>query len=146
MTDYRFVAADAEGNRFVLPEPTVEDLQNGSGGGGNTVTINTSTCNVGDAVYIRSANTASPAYQDGSINGAEHRCIGFVTDTNEVTTQGEIENASWSLTPGDRYFLNNSPGEITNTPSSTGWLVPVGIAKTTTTLIIELKSSIYQGA
>lgn len=44
----------------------------------------------------------------------------------QYTTNGPVVNLSWSLNPGDRYFLDTNGG-ITLTPVS-GWLVQLGTA------------------
>lgn len=54
----------------------------------------------------------------------------------ECVLAGKIYNSGWGLTPGARYFLTTG-GQITSTPTTSGYLHEVGTAEKTDTLLIN---------
>jgi hypothetical protein len=97
-----------------------------------------------DAVYISAADNVSKADNDAG-SGASH-VIGFakstVSDTDPVVVQkAGVMSGFSSLTAGDRYFLSNTAGAISNSvPTGSGAvIVQVGYAKNTTDLDIMIQ-------
>ena len=133
----RFVISDENGHRRVLDDPNVADLTTSG-----LASVNTAAADVGDAVYLASNNAVGQAHQDVTANSVEADVVGFVESVNVVRIEGEITVAGWGLTPTGRYYLSSTPGQITTTPPTTGWLVPVGYAKTANTLVIKYERSV----
>jgi hypothetical protein len=105
--------------------------------------ICTASESVGDAVYVVGAGTVSSA-NNSAIGTA--KVIGFIVSKSsptacKVRTQGEIAGLS-GLTSGDLYFLDSTNGAITKTVPTAGILALVGIASSTTSLIIDIKEYI----
>ena len=96
---------------------------------------------VGDAVYISVADTVAKADNDGANT---YPVIGFIISKSAPTTclvQYIGEAAIFvGLTVGARYYLSDVPGAITTTaPTASGKRVqPMGFAKNTTTLVIQV--------
>jgi len=70
------------------------------------------------------------------------RVAGFATNTTaigftcEYRPDGIIEGLS-GLIPGSIYYLSLTPGQITQTPPSTGYIAPIGQALTSSKLEIK---------
>jgi hypothetical protein len=71
------------------------------------------------------------------------RVIGLANSTQAkgipaiIQLAGEIENLAWNLVAGEVYYLA-SGGEISLTPPDTGFVQRIGVAKTSTILVINL--------
>lgn len=96
-----------------------------------------------DQVALANANASGTmrfiGFASAAINNA---ATGSVTTQGALTgTTGEwdaVTGQSGGLTPGSVYFLSNATaGNITSTAPSTGWLVRVGVAISTTTMLID---------
>jgi hypothetical protein len=91
--------------------------------------------------YISNVNTIMTA----SSNNITHcnKVIGFIIETKsqgeivKIKNQGELINTSWNLISGNVYYLGNGGG-ITNITPTNGFIQKVGIAKNSTTLLIDL--------
>lgn len=99
------------------------------------------TVDVLDVVYLISPNTIEEADNDGA---STYLVVGAVVEkptstTAKVQYSGEIVGYS-GLTPGETYYLSDTPGEITITPPSTTGqrLQKVGFAKNATTLVLMI--------
>lgn len=114
----------------------------------------TSALSAGQIVYASGDNTCDLAKAD-AIGTA--RPIGFVKDnsiptsaTGAIQTDGVLSLTDWTaatgsttLTPGSVYYLSNSTaGKITSTPPTSGYVVEVGIALSSTELDIDIKPPI----
>jgi len=98
---------------------------------------------LGDVVRVSGESIASKAIASGSDPAA--MAIGLVSAALEIQTSGPFTNDAWSLTPGEVYYLSaTEPGGITSTrPQATGdYIVIVGFASATTTLVISIHHAI----
>lgn len=89
------------------------------------------------SVYEKAIATASNTAQVVGV-------VSQVIDVNnfEIALSGEITNNGWSLVPGGTYYLSSTTsGEITLTePDVVGQVnVQVGVARTTTSLYVDIK-------
>jgi hypothetical protein len=55
-----------------------------------------------------------------------------------VQIGGPVQEPSWSWTPNLPIFVGIN-GQLTQTPPTTGWLLEIGVADTTTKIIVEPK-------
>lgn len=83
---------------------------------------------VGDAVYITDTNKVDKA---SASSIATSKCIGFVQEFDvdglaTITLAGPA-NIVVGLQSGDRYFLSETPGQITQTPPTTSGSVIVHV-------------------
>jgi len=96
----------------------------------------------GDFVYIQTDGTVmlADATLSPSLCGiaTESKLAGELT---KVLTQGRYINLSWSLTPGQIYYLRDN-GDMSLTPPLTGWNIEVGTAITTTGIQLDIAKSI----
>lgn len=121
------------------------------GGGGNGVELDSTageTLVIGDALYIAADGKAYKAQADAE---ATSKVIGYsntaasVDEAIKIVTNGSITKAGWSLVVGDSYYLSPyTAGAITSVPTTTTghYLVPAGIANTSTQLAINLQSRV----
>jgi len=72
-----------------------------------------------------------------------------VGGTATIVTEGALRLTDWTdvigaalLTVGTKYYLDATPGKLTSTPPSSGWLQLVGTAITTTDLDLEIERAI----
>lgn len=101
-----------------------------------------------DIVYVSAAGTVNLARAD---NATTQRAFGIApaaiasAGTGAILTVGIVTSTGWGLTAGSIYYLSPTvAGGITTTaPSSAGqYIVPVGIALSTTQLMFHPKASI----
>lgn len=102
----------------------------------------------GDVVYISTgagndgARTAGEAYRAQSDIDERIEVIGFAkqtviaSNTLAVAILG-LSTQHSGLTTGATQYLSTTPGQLTETTPTTNWLVPVGIAKSSTEIIIN---------
>lgn len=92
----------------------------------------------GDVVFVQLNGTLAiaDATTQSDVNGfvLETKSIGEIVP---VRTGGKYINNAWSLTPGRIYYLSVN-GTIDSSPPSTGWVVQLGRAITSTGLNIEI--------
>jgi len=116
-----------------------------TGGGGSTVegSFSGATVSVGDAVYVSSSGTVSPADATSPIglNFNIGICVAKPAPaTATVRFAGEAAVFLGTLTAGNTYFVAKVAGQITNNVSTyiTGDAIQiVGVAKDANTLIIN---------
>jgi len=117
-----------------------------SGGGGSVEgTFLGATVGVGDAVYVSASGTVAPA--DASPPTGQLLTIGIciakpLPSTATVQYAGEAAVFGGTLTAGNIYYLDTTPGQITNSVAghSTGDTIQiVGVAKDSNTLVINPK-------
>ena len=101
----------------------------------------TATEAVADAVYVSASGQVRQARAD---DVAKSRVTGFIASKPTATTctvasDGKLGGFS-NLTPGDTYYLSDTPGEVTNTPG-TAVAVEVGEALDSSSLLIRLDAS-----
>jgi len=123
----------------------------GSGSGGTVLLVGQSSTGlvVGDVMYVNGTNFTKASA--AAANTAE--VVGVVSNiidasSYEVTLTGLVEKAGWGLTPGEVYFLSaTTSGAITVTePSTIGQVsVPIGVAQTSTQLIVSPKRGVVVG-
>lgn len=112
---------------------------------------------IGRPVYVSSAGQVSLANANSQ---STKDVIGLVFNasinqgaTGTIVTAGTIEatttqwdavtGQSGGLTAGDRYYLSgNTAGMLTTTPPTSGYIAPVGIATSTTTLVLNIGTTI----
>ena len=108
---------------------------------GHTIFVGSGGVNGFQVVYLASDSTARPA--DGTNQTHAGKVIGLTTAAQPegvpatIQLAGEIENPVWHLTPGEVYFLV-AGGEISMTPPESGFVQKIGVAKTSTVLVINL--------
>ena len=108
----------------------------------------------GQPVYVSQVDAL--VYQAGATLEASSQPCGFcLADTalgqvSDVVPAGRLELTDWSvplggtnlLAPGAVYFLSGTAGQITASPPTTGFLVQIGIAVTTTALDVDIKTRV----
>lgn len=108
---------------------------------GHSIFVGSGGVNGFQVVYLASDSTARPA--DGTNQTHAGKVIGLTTAAQPegvpatIQLAGEIENPVWHLTPGEVYFLV-AGGEISMTPPESGFVQKIGVAKTSTVLVINL--------
>ena len=108
---------------------------------GHTIFVGSGGVNGFQVVYLASDSTARPA--DGTNRTHAGKVIGLTAAAQPegvpatIQLAGEIENPVWHLTPGEVYFLV-AGGEISMTPPESGFVQKIGVAKTSTVLVINL--------
>jgi hypothetical protein len=108
---------------------------------GHTIFVGSGGVNGFQVVYLASNGTARPA--DGTNQTHAGKVIGLTTAAQSegvpatIQLAGEIENIAWNLVAGEVYYLA-SGGEISQTPPDTGFVQRIGVAKTSTILVINL--------
>ncbi len=96
-------------------------------------------------VYVTSSDTVQAANAEEPSHAG--RVVGMATEviaqaeTGKIQLSGEIENTLWSLVAGSAYFLS-AGGDISNTPSSVGFIQRIGVAKSATKLLLNLSEPI----
>ena len=91
---------------------------------------------VGDWVYISAASTVASADADGS---STFPTVGVITSKPTTTSAVVRHMGEWTtsgLTAGAIYYLSTTAKQITATPPSAPYAMPVGIAKSTAVLLI----------
>jgi hypothetical protein len=135
--------------------PTWEDVGAAASAGALLTTMtngNGGAITIGQPVYVSAADTVDLG--DASATATATPTIGLVFDTSiasaasgNIITHGRITNADWTtatggvtLTAGATYYLSETTGQITATaPVTVGsWVVPVGIALSTTDLLVNV--------
>lgn len=101
-----------------------------------------------EVVYVSAAGTVDLAQAD---NATTQRVFGIATEDiasgaeGPLLTVGVVTSSGWALTAGSIYYLSPTvAGGITTTaPSTAGqYIVPIGIALSTTQLMFNPQSSI----
>jgi hypothetical protein len=91
----------------------------------------------GKVVYV-TGNKAYKASQASHPNPigivAEDASIGL---SARIVTEGPVTIPTWSLTQNTPYFLSTN-GDITATPPSSGYIIRLGVAASSTTLVLEI--------
>ena len=112
---------------------------------------------IGEAVYVSAANTISLANANA---GGTKNVVGLVYDTSinssasgNVLVSGQLTatTGQWDavtgqvggLTTGSIYYLSNSSaGGLTTTAPSSGYIAPIGVALSTTKMLLNLGPTI----
>lgn len=100
-------------------------------------------CAVRDAVYVSGANTVAQAQSDDGAP-AKARAIGIILakETESsciVATDGSLVGGFTGLSTGSAYYLQTTAGELgTGKPTPTDPIVPVGIAVSTTAMLVKI--------
>lgn len=129
----------------------ISRVVSGGGGGSGSSATSTITVTAGeslaqyDVVYLDSSDSgkAKKAQCDGT--EAEADAIGIVTAaiaddaSGDCQIAGELENESWSWTPGAALYVSPTAGSLTETkPTTNGQYVkPIGYAETATKIVID---------
>lgn len=143
--------------------PTGPTGPGGGGGGSSTASLTNaqgSTINIGQAVYTSAAGSVALAKANASTT---KDCIGIVSDTTiangvagNITLGGvltattgqwdAVAGTSGGLVAGAWYYLSTTTaGSLTSTAPNTpggGWVVPLGIALSTTQLGLNLNQTV----
>lgn len=112
------------------------------------------TIHLGQPIYVKQANAR--AYRARALFEEASRVRGFckaeVTTGNMfgVTSGGRLELADWSvplggavlLTPGVIYYLSDVTGQMMANSPTTGFIMQVGVAVTTTILDIAIQTRV----
>lgn len=108
---------------------------------------------VGKAVYISSGDTVKLANAnaaatknvvglvfDTSINSAASGSVAVAGSVVATTTQWDaVTGQSGGLTPGAKYYLSNATaGNLTTTAPTTGFVAPIGLALSTTKMVMNI--------
>lgn len=104
-------------------------------------TVGENPVNMYSIVYLTNDGTIQIA--DSSILSHENRIVGIsLQDGNSgeqilVKKTGNIRNNSWNLATGSAYYLENN-GNITDAIPLNGFIQKIGIAKSSTELILQI--------
>lgn len=108
---------------------------------------------IGTPIYISAANACEPSRANAT---GTAKVVGLVSavsiaasGTGTIRKDGTLPatTAQWDaiteqvggLTPGSTYFLSEATaGKLTTTAPTTGWIVPVGVALSTTDFEIQI--------
>lgn len=138
--DTELFYADPAGN-FV--QITKDGSVNAPVGPSNSIIISgltTTGVTTGHAVYVSAASTVTACDANGT--AAQARCFGFYEGTSGSVKTAGVCTPVFTTAPsvGDQIYLSLTAGEVTPTaPSGTGeYVAPVGIALTTTTMLIQV--------
>ena len=108
---------------------------------GHSIFVGSGGLNAFQVCFIALDGTARPA--DGTNPTHAGKVVGLASTAQPegepaiIQLAGEIENPMWHLTPGEVYFLVTG-GEISMTPPESGFVQKIGVAKTSTVLVINL--------
>jgi hypothetical protein len=109
---------------------------------------NGGTINKGDVVYVSAANSVDLGDADnistaGGVIGVVADATIVTTAVGNICTHGLVTGLV-GLTAGATYYLSETPGQPTSTaPSAAGtWVVPIGIATSTTDLLVNVGTPI----
>ena len=111
---------------------------------GHSIVVGSGGVNGFLVVYLAFDGTARPA--DGFNPTHAGKVVGLASAAQPegepaiIQLAGEIKNPAWHLTPGRVYFLV-AGGEISMTPPESGFVQKIGVAKTSTELVISLGES-----
>jgi hypothetical protein len=112
---------------------------------------------IGRAVYVSAADTVKLANAnaagtkqvvglvfDTSINAAASGSIAVAGVVTATTTQWDaVTGQTGGLTSGAKYFLSNTTaGALTTTAPTTGYIAPVGVALSTTKMVINVERTV----
>lgn len=138
--DTELFYADPAGNYVQI---TKDGVVNAGSSSSNSIIITgltTTGVTSGHAVYVSGASTVTACDANGT--AAQATCFGFYEGTSgSVKTAGVVAPVfDAAPTAGDRIYLSLTAGQVTATaPSTTGdYVAPVGIALTTTTMLIQI--------
>lgn len=112
------------------------------------------TIHPGQPVYVKQATAL--AYRARALFEEASRVCGFckaevtIGNTCSIIPAGRLELADWSvplggialLTPGVLYYLGDVTGQIMVSSPTTGFTIQVGVAITTTTLDVDIKTRV----
>ena len=129
------------------PGPPGEDGAPGSGGGASNVMEYVADGALGGHRIVRATAAGKVGYVDPSDPDQAHATLGLTTGAvadgalASVQFAGPITEPSWSWTPNLPVFVG-AAGVPTQTPPSSGFHAPVGVAVSATSMVIQLKSPI----
>ena len=84
------------------------------------------------------ADSGNPAHYGKVVGITQVEVLsGFIAT---LVTDTEVTNPSWSWSPGDVLFLNGT--SISTTPPASGFIQIIGVARTATTIIVQLQPPI----
>lgn len=101
--------------------------------------------NAGQVVFVTTTNTVQAANSSNVTHAG--RVVGIASattaesDTVRVQKAGSIICPVWNLTPGNIYYLG-AGGDIASTPPTTGFVQKIGVAETSTKLVIQIEPAI----
>lgn len=101
--------------------------------------------NGGQVVFVTTTNTVQAANSSNVTHAG--RIVGIASattaesDTVRVQKAGSIICPVWNLTPGNIYYLG-AGGDIASTPPTTGFVQKIGVAETSTKLVIQIEPAI----
>ncbi len=139
--DTELFYADPAGNYVQI---TKDGSVNAPVGPSNSIIISgltTTGVTTGHAVHVSGASTVTACDANGT--AAQARCFGFYEGTSgSVKTAGVCTPVfTTAPTAGDKIYLSTTAGEVDpNPPTGSGeYVAPVGIALTTTTMLIQVQ-------
>ena len=97
----------------------------------------------GEAISANKVITSSGTYADKDTESTIHQILGLskyaanITELVDVIIAGDITNNTWNWTVGKPVWLGNT-GELTQTPSATGFCVVIGYPINANTLNIRI--------
>lgn len=148
---YNMVTVDVYGRvtsaSLIDDAATTIDMQNDAGA---AITI-------GQAVYVSAAgqvklavanapttkNVVGLAFSTSTANGATGKVITAGSLTASTVQWDAVTGQSGGLTAGSTYYLSNATaGRITTTPPSSGYIAPIGIAASSTVLVLNIGTTV----
>ncbi|MGL5074346.1 MAG: hypothetical protein ACRDBG_00700 [Waterburya sp.] len=134
-----------EGEEIVISYIAEQGAPGSVSGGGNSVEHIAAIALSGNrAVYVESDGLR---YADSSLPLTAVNCIGLTKNATSagslsiVQIQDLITEPSWNWIPGKKVYLSTL-GNLTQVPPLTGVQVQIGIAKSPTSLIVEIQPGI----
>jgi len=129
------------------PGPPGEDGAPGAGGGVSNVMEYVADGALGGHRIVRATTAGKVGYVDPSDPDQAHAALGLTTGAvaggalASVQFAGPITEPSWAWTPNLPIFVG-AAGIPTQSPPSSGFHAPVGVAVSATSMVIQLKSPI----
>jgi len=147
---------------LVLNSGQIEQLQSGDTLDAPVTSIDVEVMTNGEAgaitigipVYISAADTVKKAKADAvgtsDVIGLVRTASIAASVTGDIQVGGVLSSADWTavvggvtLTSGSIYYLSQATaGQLTTTAPSTGFIVQVGIATSTTELLLDVKQRV----
>lgn len=102
---------------------------------------------VGGGRVLSLDNTGNLIYADNTINTTAETLIGISVnsaipgDIVRIVYNGEADDSGWTWLPGKQLYVGIN-GVITQTPPTSGYVMPIGIARSPTKIVVQIRTPI----